>query len=349
MKSFLQEINPELPFVIYKEPNTSILKIIQQNDASLNTSENLEKDGFYFYPFDISISPAVVFPMNKISISEQNLRDFDIKRNMGEITPPMFKKIEDAHIKKVEKAIEILKDDLTGLQKIIISSAITAQVKNFSWETALYKLMKKYDEAMVWIWFHPQVGMWMGATPELLGSFKKDRFETMALAGTLPVNKNELIIWSNKEIREQKLVADFIINQLKDFSEKIEVAPTKTIFQGKIAHIQTGIKTNVSQESAIEIILKLHPTPAVSGLPVEKAMKYIKQIEKDPRKYYTGFLGLKTTGNYKFYVNLRSMEILENELVFYAGGGILQDSDPVKEWEEIKNKTHVLYKILISA
>jgi len=82
---------------------------------------------------------------------------------------------------------------------------------------------------------------------------------------------------------------------------------------------------------------------------VHLAKNTIEDIESEPRKYYTGFLGLKEENKYKFYVNLRSMEIKDKHLIIYAGGGILENSVPQKEWEEIKNKANILYKILISA
>ncbi len=345
MKKFSEEIKEDLPFVIYKEPHSSLLHIIQQRDSSLNKDDSLEKEGFYFYPFDIANSQAVVFPIEKIEKKTCRYKDFDFESYPTKLARNKSVERQKTHIKKVKKAIEKIKSS-PSLKKVIISSKFPIEKFSFSWQNALLNLMETYDESMVWVWFHPKIGMWMGATPELLGSYKEGKFETMALAGTLPVNPGEPLIWSGKEVQEQKLVTDFIVNQLEKYSDNLEVFPPATVYQGKIAHIQSIIKAKMSQNIANKMALKLHPTPAVSGLPVEEAKNLIKSIEEAEREYYTGFLGMKEKDKYTFYVNLRTMKIEDKQLILFAGGGILANSNPQKEWEEIENKTDVIYNII---
>ncbi len=118
-----------------------------------------------------------------------------------------------------------------------------------------------------------------------------------------------------------------------------------------------------------EIISALHPTPAVCGLPKEKAKKFILSEENYDREFYTGFLGelnlqknvqrsrtrrnvenlayravKKETG---LYVNLRCMKIEDGKAVLFVGGGITKDSVPEDEWEETVNKAQTMKKVLL--
>ena len=348
MQSFSNEIDQKYPFVIYKEPNSSLVQILQQKDDELYTDQNLETDGFYFYPYEPSQSPAVVFPEDKLKSKEVNYRKFSLNSIPIDLELEETEMLKKDHLKKVNKAIEALKTS-PNLKKAIISSRFPVKINSFSWENALLKLMHTYDESFVWVWYHPKIGMWMGASPELLASYQDGEFLTMALAGTLPVQQAEPVIWSGKEIQEQKLVTDFIVDNLKKHSADLKVSSPRTVYQGKIAHIQTDIITQVPINKINKLILSLHPTPAVSGMPVTEAKNLIKTIENQPRKYYTGFLGRKNKNLYKFYVNLRSMEVGDKSLTLFAGGGILENSVAKKEWKEIQNKANILYKTLITA
>jgi len=348
MQYFSNEIDQEYPFVIYKEPNSSFVKILQQKDAELYTDENLETDGFYLYPYEPTQSPAVVFPEDKLISKEVNYRKFALNSIPIDLELEETDQLKKNHQEKVNKAIEVLKTS-SVLKKAIISSRFPVKINSFSWENALLKLMKIYDESFVWAWYHPEIGMWMGASPELLASYQDGEFLTMALAGTLPIKKEEPVIWSGKEIREQKLVTDFIVQNLQKQATQLKISTPKTIYQGKIAHIQTDITAEVPKNKINKLILSLHPTPAVSGMPVIEAKNLIKKIENQPRKYYTGFLGRKNKNLYKFYVNLRSMEVGDKSLTIFAGGGILENSEAKNEWNEIINKLNILYQIITTA
>lgn len=348
MKKLSEEVSFKRPFVIYKEPGSSLVHILQQNNDHLFTDVSLKTEGFYFYPFQPEENLPVVFPVSESSEKEILYRKLTAENNEPELKISDMESLKKEHVRKVKEAIESINNN-EDLQKIIISSPFKIVSKSFDWQTALLKLMKTYEESFVWAWFHSAIGFWMGATPELLASYEDRSFETMALAGTLPVHKNEALIWSGKEIREQQLVTDFIVSTLQKYTQKITVSPPQTVYQGKIAHIRTKIKAGIESKQKEEIVLALHPTPAVSGLPVKKAVEQIAKIENISREYYTGFLGKKTQNYFRFFVNLRTMQIKDNELIIYAGGGILGNSHPEKEWEEVKNKAGILYKIINSA
>ena len=94
-------------------------------------------------------------------------------------------------------------------------------------------------------------------------------------------------------------------------------------------------------------IAELHPTPAVCGLPKNLADDFIRLKEKHERKYYTGYLGpWKLNQQVDLFVNLRCMEVTDDEFILYAGGGITAHSIPEKEWEETNQKAATLLAVI---
>jgi isochorismate synthase len=176
----------------------------------------------------------------------------------------------------------------------------------------------------------------------------------MSLAGTQKLQGTKEIVWEKKEIEEQQFVTDFILNNLKDLVSEVSVSSPYTIQAGTLTHIKTDIEGVINESSSLkEVVSVLHPTPAVCGLPKETAKDFIIQNEGYEREYYTGFLGeLNKEGFNKgeiksdLYVNLRCMQIKDNQAHLYVGCGITKDSIPEKEWNESVNKSVTMKKIL---
>jgi len=118
-----------------------------------------------------------------------------------------------------------------------------------------------------------------------------------------------------------------------------------TIASGQVAHLSTDyIFEETSDVNIRKLLMELHTTPAVGGLPVDKGIDCILEHEGYDRKYYCGFIGqtdfLHTAD---FFVNLRCMQIANTHIAIYVGGGITAASDPQEEWQEtiMKSKTMV--------
>ncbi len=96
-----------------------------------------------------------------------------------------------------------------------------------------------------------------------------------------------------------------------------------------------------------EFISALHPTPAVCGLPKERALELIYKTEMHNREYYAGYCGpINYQGKTDLFVNLRCMKILPDKLALYIGGGLTAKSDPEKEWEETVLKANTLLSVI---
>jgi len=93
----------------------------------------------------------------------------------------------------------------------------------------------------------------------------------------------------------------------------------------------------------LPIIKSIHPTPAVCGFPLQAAKSFIANNEGMDRGFYAGFLGpIYPNGKFSFWVNLRCAKLLNRRITFYAGAGILVDSDPESEFLETERKMDTL-------
>ena len=196
----------------------------------------------------------------------------------------------------------------------------------------------------------PGEGIWIGASPELLISQDQQTFKTISLAGTKKLNDQSLsnIAWTQKEIEEQAFVSRYIVNcfkkiRLREFSEH----GPKTVKAGNLAHLKTEYEVNFQgmgfNDLGSQMLDLLHPTSAVCGMPMKESEDFISQYEGFDREYFAGFLGpINIYGATNLFVNLRCMKAQNGLARLYAGAGITEDSDPIKELNETELKMSVL-------
>ncbi len=250
------------------------------------------------------------------------------------------------HQNRVEAAVETIKN--SELKKVVISKKQSFE-SNMTELEMLSSLLDSYPNANCYFFYHPSVGKWMGATPETLLSYKKSELKTMSLAGTRSQELFEKDGWKAKEIEEQKLVTDFIVQALKTAQvDQIKIGELETVQAGKLLHLKTNISAHTKFKNLNNCIEQLHPTPAVCGLPREAALKYILEHENYDRSFYTGYLGwIDPIGQgADYYVNLRCMQLQENSVELYAGGGITALSNPLDEYQEVQNKLKTMAALL---
>ena len=191
-------------------------------------------------------------------------------------------------------------------------------------EESFVRLLDAYPNAMVYYWSHPQTGTWIGATPETLLNLEGGKCKTMALAGTLAHEDNKRPKWSSKEVDEQQMVTDFIKQQLEILypNDAIKPAETYTKRAGNLLHLCADFEFEINDVALLDLVQALHPTPAVSGVPVDKSLTFIETLETHQRNYYAGFLGPVEKEKAHIYVNLRCATIEKTQLTLYVGGGI---------------------------
>lgn len=331
-----------LPFVLYCKPNSfSLIGFFQQNNE-LNLVQNFTEEGFVFADFEGS--QAVLFPKNECEILDRNI-DFSNENDSSEIITCLndgknkFEALVEKGVEAIEKGI---------FEKVVLSRKETLNIADFDFLKIFKKMLSKYPTAFRYCWFHPKIGMWLGASPEQLLKVESSKFKTVSLAGTQKWNPDSEEIWQEKEQKEQQFVTDFIVSELQDEVESIHKTNPYTFQAGNLVHLKTDIEGVFKSDFNLKKVLGfLHPTPAVCGLPKEVAKQFILANEDYVRKFYAGFLGeLNLKKNSDLFVNLRCMEIQQNQVHLYIGCGITKESNPEKEYFETANKAMTMKEIL---
>lgn len=327
------------PFVCYVKPNETVWNLlIQKNDELV---EFTNQSGFVFVPFHEG--KQVVIPFEGNSFSQGNLEKLEQKLSENFTTQMNQKEAFEDLVSKGVSAIQ--KDEF---QKVVLSRKIILKERIAIVET-FNNLISTYSTAFRYLFFHPKIGLWMGATPEQLVKINQSQFETVALAGTQLYSEN--VIWATKEIEEQQFVTDYIIAKVKDKVTQLMITDAKTVKAGNLAHLKSIISGELTTDfMANDLIKALHPTPAVCGLPKEKAIDFILKNEGYNRKYYAGFLGEYNKDNQTdLFVNLRCLEVDNDVVNIYVGCGITKDSDPEKEFIETENKSMTMRNVLVKS
>ncbi len=333
----------QTPFVFYRKAASKTLKAVIQEDDTLYTTVDYSESGFVLAPFDNQMD-SILFPFSKSEFLSFDLLLPDTNTFPISHRPPGDIRVQNDYLTLLQKAIDFIKEGHAN--KIVISRKISQELKSVKPADLFVKILNQYPDAFVSIWFHPAVGLWMGASPEKLLNQTNDVFSTMSLAGTkLKSDKRE---WNKKEKEEQQWVTDFIINQLLPMVDDLQVSKPKTVTAAHLNHIKSDITGRLSADFKLNDLIKaLHPTPAVCGTPRKIAQEFILENENYNRDYYTGFLGeLNMENQTDLYVNLRCLQIQEQKVRLYVGGGITKDSNPEDEWEETLNKSGVLGRFL---
>jgi len=202
------------------------------------------------------------------------------------------------------------------LNKVVLSRTQFYEVEPkdlFDW---FVKIKELYVDAFTYIIVHPDVGVWMGATPELL-------------------------IEGQKEIDEHAFITKYVTEELHRADIAHTIGETYTSAAGQVCHIKSDI--TIEGNPSIDILTKaLHPGPAISGYPKDLAMQTIKSIESHDRKYYCGYLGPLNDDNCNLFINLRCMQVYSNGIEIFVGGGITKDSSPQAEWQETELKAQTM-------
>ncbi len=259
---------------------------------------------------------------------------------------------KEAFVKLVHQGIESIEKG--KLEKIVPArTKILNLPEGFDLGKTLLKLINSYPNSFINFFHIPNVGTWLGASPEVLIETKGDIFYTMALAGTQPAkgdNPMKSAAWTQKEIEEQALVSRYIVDCFKKIRlREYEEHGPKTILAGNLLHLRSDFKvdmksTGFSQLGSVMLDL-LHPTSAVCGMPRREAHEFLQEKEPFDRSFYAGFLGpVNIESETSIYVNLRTANFQRNKVILFAGAGVTEDSDPDKEWEETEMKCEIIGK-----
>ena len=323
-------------FVVFKKPSHNKLICHQGNVSSGLIKDFRDKKGFLFMPFNTNSEGYLLTP-KKILETKFDLNIKIINNKEASVKNLISKK--SIYKKLVKETIDdIISSDL---EKVVCSTSFSLKIKSKSLLKYFKKLIQLNNDAFCYLFFHPQIGTWIGASPERLVNLNNGSLTTYALAATKKeIDQN----WTDKEFREQKIVEEQIVHDISKYCSSIDKGVLQTTKAANIYHLKSVIKAK-TKKSSFDLIDILHPTPAVAGTPKKMAMEYINKIESYDRSLYTGYLGIAEKDSCDIYVNIRCAKIVDDKLTIYVGGGITKDSNPLDEWNEIVNKSQTMLRV----
>lgn len=365
-------------FAVWRKPNSQFLQILIDKSGKVKrVSPQVEEltPGFIIHPFvdqedrkayfleaneyfkiDLLASKKLPIPESKrkfksVEVAKEVIQAHFIKHTEARLNSRKdFECSKDEFIHLVEKGIKAIQEG--QLNKIVPAKLKKVSLnENFDLIKSIKSLLDAYPNAFINFFHLPEVGTWIGASPEVLIQTKGEQFYTMSLAGTQKAqgdNPLKNAAWTQKEIEEQALVSRYIVDCFKKIRlrEYEEIGP-KTVVAGNLLHLRSDFRvdmkaTNFLQLGSVMLEL-LHPTSAVCGMPRQVAFDFLNENEKFDRSLFAGFIGpVNIEGETSIYVNLRTAQITEGAALLYAGAGVTSDSDPEKEWEETEMKCEII-------
>ena len=331
-------LSQQKPFVCYVKPNESVWNLLIQQTDEITAFSN--QAGFIFVPFHGENQVVIPFEGNLFTQGNLSLLE---KLTAVNLTSESNQK--EAFENLVSKGVLAIQQG--EFDKVVLSRKMFLK-KQISIIATFQNLIATYPTAFRYLFFHPKIGLWMGATPEQLVKINQNQFETVALAGTQLYSEN--VIWETKEKEEQQFVTNYILDKVTSKVNELIVTDAETVKAGNLVHLKSLISGELTADFQVSDLIKtLHPTPAVCGLPKDKTIDFILKNEGYNRKYYAGFLGEYNKENLTdLFVNLRCLEV-ENDVVnIYVGCGITKESNPEKEFIETENKSMTMRNVLVS-
>jgi salicylate biosynthesis isochorismate synthase len=192
----------------------------------------------------------------------------------------------------------------------------------------------------------------LGATPERLVALRGLEVRTEALAGSADTDgpgRAEALRASVKEGIEHGLVVRAIVEAIGPLCDRLDYPAEPGIQRlTHVMHLRTPFEGTLSRAvPVLELVARLHPTPAVGGTPAAEALDWIALEEDVGRGWYAAPIGwLDADGDGDFMVALRSALLTGDRALLYAGAGIVRDSDPAAELAETDVKLRTMLDAL---
>lgn len=197
----------------------------------------------------------------------------------------------------------------------------------------------------------------LGASPERLVKKQGSEVYSTCLAGSIGRSKDdqedvalgEALLNDEKNLYEHALVVDMVRDALDPSCMQLQIPEQPVLLKTDyIQHLYTPVSGIAKEDTSIfHLVERLHPTPALGGVPTDRALEIIRDKEEMDRGFYAAPIGWSDyRGNGEFVVAIRSGLIKSNELFLYAGCGLVSDSDPAEELVETDIKFQPMLKAI---
>ncbi len=221
----------------------------------------------------------------------------------------------------------------------------------------LYRALRSINPSPYCFYFNFEDFRLIGSSPEAQLIIKNNKVTIHPIAGTFKRTGNDVqdanlakqLSEDEKENAEHIMLVDLARNDLSRNGKNTVVEVYKEIqYYSHVIHLVSKVSSFIDDTAdKIKIFGDTFPAGTLSGAPKYKAMQLIDKIENTPRSFYGGAIGcLGFNGDFNHAIMIRTFLSKDNLLTFQAGAGVVADSKPESELQEVENKLNALNKAI---
>lgn len=245
------------------------------------------------------------------------------------------------------------------LQKVVLARAAHAVASRTLDVFELLRYLRATQPDCFVFGYWRDAAVFAGASPERLVRLDGRQLQASSLAGSVRRGASAAeddalaaeLLASAKDRGEHTLVSDALRDTLSELCDDVSTAVQPTLLTlAHVHHLHTPVHATLRAEhSLLDVVARLHPTPAVGGAPQAEALSFIRAHEQLDRGWYAAPVGWMGRESGEFAVALRSGVIAGTEATLFAGCGIVADSEPALELAESELKLRVMQEALRAA
>lgn len=221
--------------------------------------------------------------------------------------------------------------------------------------------LRGHDPAATLFALQAGTSWFIGATPERLVRLEEGQVDVTCLAGSIGMGESDAqrealatrLLASEKDRQEHEIVVESTMAALAEICEDVTRMPgTPRIVPARsVQHLETPLQARLTGAGTVlDLVARLHPTPAVGGYPTDVALSLLRELEDLERGWYAGPIGwTDPDGSGEFAVAIRSALLSGNRASLFAGCGIVAGSVPATEYEETRLKLQPMIAALGAA
>jgi anthranilate synthase component 1 len=262
---------------------------------------------------------------------------------------------KEDYMKVVERAKEYIRAG--DIIQVVPSQRFSTEIHCEPFD--IYRALRSVNPSPYLFYLKMNDTVLMGSSPEVMVRLEGRRIELRPIAGTRPrgnTGEEDLalekdLLSDEKERAEHIMLVDLGRNDVGRVSEigSVKVTELMTIERySHVMHIVSNVQGTLTPgKNAFDVFRAAFPAGTVSGAPKIRAMEIIEELEPFRRGFYAGAVGyFSFLGNMDTCITIRSILIKDGKAYVQAGGGIVADSDPEKEYEETLHKAQAIFKAI---
>ena len=212
----------------------------------------------------------------------------------------------------------------------------------------IYRQLRRTNPSPYLFYFDFESYRLFGSSPEAQLVIQNGKAEIHPIAGTVPKTGDEktdseqleFLRSDEKENAEHTMLVDLARNDLSRNCSNIQIEAYKEIQHfSHVIHLVSKVTGDLQSSESFRTVAQSFPAGTLSGTPKPKALELIHAYEQSPRTFYGGAIGMfQPNGNMNMAIVIRSILSMENTLHYRAGAGIVLDSNPMREVQEVHHK-----------